>query len=94
MATTLDDLSALVQQGIHRAIELGGGSRDSEGELRLLVPPYYDKEFQPVALHLTCYLLGPHRSYKWERDSVQECIEAAYTDVSRWIEELEVEDDE
>ena len=38
---------------------------------------------------LYCYLLGPHRQYSWEADTLSEALDKAVADINMWIKEAQ-----
>jgi hypothetical protein len=61
----------------------------------VVFPNYFesrgDADCDPNAygVELHCYVLGPHRHYKWNGSTLGEALRKATRDVKRWIKGLD-----
>ena len=83
--------------GIERALEIDGHHKSYEGVMSISFPHIFQDRYGDTspgyALELGCYVLGPHRSYRWDsRSGFTECFDVAERDIEEWIAELEDDD--
>jgi len=55
-----------------------------EGQFQLEFPGVFGG-FTKISLD--CYVIGPSRSYRWEGDTLKECLDKAEPEIRAWIEE-------
>lgn len=76
----------------------GGACKSYEGTWEVLTsfPDYFqdetgtaDADFVEITLH--CYVLGPHRHYKWQGPTFLDAVKKAEAEVESWIEAQEEE---
>lgn len=80
-------------------LSLDGHCKSYEGtwEIGLSFPDYFqdetgtaDADFVEITLH--CYVLGPHRHYKWQGSTFLDALRKAEAEVDSWIEHQKEED--
>lgn len=86
----LQELRAIVFDGIRRALLLDGHCKHYEGTFQIQLPNHFEAEDGAtwVELQLGCYVLGPTRHYVWRAESLGNAVRMARADVDRWIGEL------
>lgn len=74
----------------------GHKSYESTFELNLIYPSYFEErngqdepDFCEIVLH--CYVLGPHRHYRWRGKTIEEAVNKCEHDVKSWIKEDQTE---
>ena len=80
-----------VLEEVERQRKRGEPGKMCDGDLSVKV--YLDNDGSVFwEIWLYCYLLGPHRQYEWQGDTLSEVLDKAIADVSKWIEEAKAED--
>lgn len=87
-------LRKLVWDYIEEYLKDDFGHKSYEGtwELTLCFPDYFhaDRSSDPpeaYVVQLHCYVLGPHRHYRWDGSSWMEALSKAEKDITQWIRE-------
>lgn len=93
-----DRLRMKTAAAIAYALSIDDCHKSYEGTWEVLTsfPDYFqdetgtaDADFVEITLH--CYVLGPHRHYKWQGPTFLDAVKKAETEVESWIEEQEEE---
>lgn len=84
-----EDLRRDLFLAIKRALARDGHCKSYEGQFSVVFPNYFeslDTEIrQAWTIRLDCYVIGPNRHYTWYGRSFAEALDAAESDVRRWI---------
>lgn len=81
-----------------RQVDFSYGCKHYEGTFEILfsypsyfdVPSYFDTSdylndgSDGVVIYLHCYVIGPHRHYKWYGKTIEEAVNKARTEIESW----------
>ncbi len=75
-----------VRDEVERQRSLGEPGKMCDGDISVKVIIENDGSVT-WGIWLYCYLLGPHRQYEWQGDTLSEALDKAVDDVNLWIME-------
>lgn len=85
-------------EAIKSQLELDCGCKSYEGafEITKCYPNYFEDEYGDGSailwvIELHCYVIGPHRHYRWDGRSFDVALRKAERDIYSWIQQEEEE---
>jgi len=76
---------------IEQSLSVEGHCKSYEGTFGIVLPNYFEEKHGPKrwAVTLDCYVIGPHRHYVWEGETLDEAVAKAEAEVGGWLSEHE-----
>ena len=73
---------------IEKELEEDGHCKTYEGTFEVVFPNYFEERdgyVSPWVVVLRCYLIGPHRHYRWSGKTFGEALSKADRDIRAWM---------